>query len=121
MKKRKIIPFKSKGSKKTKKDQGDIIEHGKLGDLDFEVYSRGVIHITSKKLIFKKDCNLFEDAIEELNLNELKDGDEVLIKGSGDNDHLVFKCVDDDIEISLRERGFEMLNRLRGILNRGKK
>ena len=117
----KIIPFVSEGTKKTKRGEGQIVEHGKLGKLDFEVYRRGVIHIFDKKFIFKKDCVAFEDAIDELNLSTLKDGEEVMIQGSGDNDNLVFKHVDGDIEISLREKSFNMISKLKRILNRGKK
>jgi hypothetical protein len=47
--------------------------------------------------------------------------EEILISGSGENDHLVFSKEDGELTISLRKRDFEIIGKLKGILSRGKK
>jgi hypothetical protein len=126
----KIIPFLNKKNSlkvpvlfsmgpKPSKD-GKIIDHGVLGSLEYEIYERGVIHIFDKSMRFKKDIYIFEDEIKKAKIDNMDDGEEYEIKGSGDNDHLVFSKIDGDIKISLKKKGFEALNTLKNILNKGK-
>ena len=116
----KLIKFKSKGAKTS--SDGDILDHGKFGAMSYEVYKRGVIHIFKKnsKLMFKKDCSIFEDEISEIDFDILSDGEEFVLEGSGDNDHLIFKKENGDISITLRKRGFKMIDKILETLNKGK-
>ena len=113
--KRNMIPFKSKG---LKKEDGSVVDHGDLGSLQYEVFSRGVIHIFDGKRTFKKDCNILQDELENIDFRKLDENKEIQIDGSGDNDHLVFKKKDGEIEVCLRERGIEVINKLKSILRR---
>jgi len=116
---KKVIPFniKSKGSKKSK--DGKILEHGTIGKLKYEIYARGVIHITSGKLIFHKDKDIFEDEINEMDFDELVTKKEHRINGSGASDHLVFTYDDKnaDIKIGLKKRDFGTIEKLKKILS----
>jgi hypothetical protein len=129
---KKVIPFikpgqsaggapalSSMGPKKS--DDGKIVDHGTLGKLDYEVYDRGVIHIFDKDMRFKKDINIFEDEIKKIDFDGMLDGDEHVINGSGDNDHLAFTKENGDIKISLKRREFEALGLLKSILTKGQK
>lgn len=114
----------SKGPKNS--GDGKIVDHGVLGDLNYEIYERGVIHIFNDNrpgpgtLRFKKDLYIFEDEIKKVDFNKMIDvGYE--IKGSGDNDHLVFSKENGEIKISLKKREFEIMDTLKNILNNGKK
>lgn len=109
-----LIPFKSKGPKI--RDKENIVDHGQIGDLSYEVYARGVVHIFDKKLRFKKDCTLFDQELDELDFEKLKEGQEYLITGSGDNDDLTFKKENGDIKIILKVKEFEIINKLKNIL-----
>jgi hypothetical protein len=109
----------SMGPKKS--DDGKIVDHGNLGNLNYEIYERGVIHIYDSNLRFKKDIYMFEDELKRLNLEKMSDGGEVMIKGSGDNDHLVFSKESGEIKISLKKSEFEVMDTLKNILNKGKK
>jgi len=120
----KVIPFETntKPSKASKSRDGTVIEDGKIGTLSYEVYDRGVIHVFDKRnRMFKKDCGMFEDEMDKLNLDTLGVGKETVIKGSGANDHLIFKNKDGEINITLRKRGHSMVEKLKGILERGKR
>jgi hypothetical protein len=115
-----IVPFiNSKGSKKT--TDGEIVDHGKINDLQYEIYKRGVIHIFKNKSAatcrFKKDIDSFDTAINKLDFEKLEDGKSLMIEGSGDNDNLIFTKKDDDINISLKAKGFKTIERLKEILN----
>lgn len=120
--KRSLIPFRSKGGVETPID-GKIIDHGTIGGLHYEVYQRGVVHIFNddKSMLFKKDCDLFEDQISKLDLSSMRIGDRKVIPGSGDNDNLVFSCGDGDIELKLEKRTYPLVEKLRNILGKGKK
>jgi len=108
----------SMGPKKS--NDGKIVDHGTLGKLEYEVYERGVIHIFDKDgLRFKKDIYNFEDEIKKINFEQLSDGGQRHIDGSGDNDHLVFTKENGDIKISLKRREFEALGLLKAILSKG--
>lgn len=139
---KKLIPFLQKNapsvstqasgvpalSSKGPKNSGDgkIVDHGALGDLHYEIYERGVIHVFNDNrpgpdtLRFKKDLYIFEDEVKRVEFDKMGDG-EYLIKGSGDNDHLVFSKENGEIKISLKKREFEIMATLKNILNRGKK
>jgi hypothetical protein len=121
----KILEFKSKKSsgRKSSPANGPILDEGTLGKLKYRVFKRGVIHIfnSTETLLFKKDCDVFESEIDKLKLNDLKDGENKKIEGSGDNDTLIFSCSKGDIEIELNRRSYGMLSKLKKILNSGKK
>jgi len=119
MKKGKLVKFDSKGPKPSNKD-GEIVDHGKLGNLEYELYKRGTIHIFSKSLTFKKDPDLFEDAVCEIDFDTMENGDTAVIKGSGDNDNLVFICTESGIEIKLVKRGHDILSKLKSLITKGK-
>jgi hypothetical protein len=133
MNSRKFIPFVkekklelvSKGSLDS--SDGEIIDQGTLGKLKYEIYKRGTIKITSddNTLVFKKDINIFENEVRGLNfdsmLNTPSSVNPQIIKGSGDNDHLVFSKVNGDIEISLKKREFSSIETLHNIIAKGKK
>lgn len=119
---KKTLSFVSKGQMGANKDSDGILaDHGKIGNLDYKVYSRGVIHITDRILIFKKDPDIFEEKLEEINFKGLSDGDEKVIEGSGDNDDLVITLKDGELELSLRKKEFGILRKLRGLICSGKK
>jgi len=120
-KKNNLIGFISKGEKKGKEP---ALDHGKIGTLSYELHARGSVHIFDKNgLRFKKDPALFEDALDRLNLDSLKDGQETSIEGSGDNPDLIFKKKDGDIILSLRKKDYGTINKLKDILRKavGKK
>lgn len=121
-KKNNLVGFISKGEKKGK---DSALDHGKIGTLNYELHARGSVHIFDEKkgLRFKKDPALFEDALDELKLDSLKDGDEASIKGSGDNPDLIFMKKDGDIKLSLRKKEYGTISKLRNLLKKatGKK
>ena len=116
----KVIPFKSAGEKKDSED-GACVDHGTLGDLKYEVYKRGVIHIFDDTTIFKKDCGIFEDEVSKIDFTAMGDGDQHVIKGSGDNDDLVFMCDNDEIKISLTKKGLTVIEKLKSVLRKNRK
>jgi len=122
-KKKKVLTFKPKEEVSRQGKKENVIDEGKLGDLHYKVFKRGVIHIfdSKKKYLFKKDCELFEKAINELDLNSLTEDKYEKILGSGDNDTLSFTCKDGDIIISLEKPEYGMISKLKKILQKGKK
>lgn len=118
--KHKMLEFASKGPTQDKKDKTDIIDHGKLGGLDYKVYKRGSIHITDGKRTFHKDIDAFEDAIKTLDIDNMENGDTRIVEGSGDTDHIVFHMEDGDLSVRITKRGFDVLEKLKGILNKGR-
>lgn len=126
---KKILPFHSKNNKGNgrKRDNtpanGPVLDEGTLGKLKYRVFKRGVIHIfnTAETLLFKKDCETFENEVNKMELNKLKDDDTVNMEGSGDNDSLIFSCKKGDIEITLVKRQYGMLSKLKKILASGTK
>lgn len=119
------IPFKSatKAARIVRAHEADgpIVDTGSIGDLKYDVYQRGSIHIFNqeKTLFFKKGCDSFEDALKELDLNNMAENQVKVIKGSGDNDNLVFTCKDGDITLSLEKRSYPMVDHLRSLLKKG--
>jgi len=117
MKKNKnILNFKGKSEDKKIPANGDILNQGKFGKLDYVLYKRGNIHITDGKLTFKKDADTFEDTIEELELNNMTDGERKVIEGAGDNPNLVFTCDGDNITMKLENKGYPLVEKLMNVL-----
>ena len=117
-KKNNVIGFVSKGQKK---DGESALDHGKIGSLDYELHARGSIHIIDKNNNrFKKDPILFEEALDNLDLDSIRDGEETLIEGSGDNPNLIFTKKDGDIKLSLRKKEYGTISKLRNLLRRAK-
>jgi len=114
-----VVPFISKG-KKLFSPEGEVIDHGTICGLKYEVFKRGVIHIFDGKCKFKKDAVLFEDAVEELDFDTIGDGETLEIKGSGDNDDMIFTKKDGDIKITLKRRRFKTMEKLKNILQTGR-
>ena len=117
----KVLSFVSKGAKaKENNEDGTVVDHGKIGNLDYSVLSRGVIHITDGKQTFKKDPDLFEEKLEELDFTKITEGTPFTIEGSGDNADLIFSLKDGDIHLSLKAKEFGIVRKLRDIISRGK-
>lgn len=119
---KKTLSFVSKGQTGSTKDpDGLVADHGKIGNLNYKVYTRGVIHITDGKLTFKKDPDLFEEELENIDFDAMLDGDEHVIEGSGDNDNLAMSIKDGDLVLSLRKKEFGIVQKLRKLICDGKK
>ena len=120
--KKNTLEFIQKKVTKKKAKEG-IVEEGTLGKLKFQIFKRGVIHIFNEKetLLFKKDCELFEDEIDKLKLNSLREDESTQIPGSGDNDTLTFTCNKGDIEITLEKPEYGLVKKLKKLLIKGKK
>ncbi len=118
----KTIPFVSKGKGKSTPQDGTIADHGKIGNLDYEVFTRGVLHIKDGKgLCFKKDPEIFEEELEKIDFSQVSEGQEMVIVGSGDNDDLIMTVKDDEIVLSLRRKEFSIIRKLRDLISLGKK
>lgn len=112
------VVLESKGPKKS--NDGKIVDHGTLGDLSYEIFERGVIHIFDKSLKFKKDIYTFEDEVKGHDFQIMQEGDCFTIFGSGDNDHITFTRENGDFKISLKKRDFEAIGLLQSIIKKGK-
>lgn len=120
MAKSKLLKFQSRGSHTSDKH---VIEQGNVGGLSYQIFKRGNIHIydpADQSLMFKKDCDLFEEALKKLDLKSLKDGDSKSIPGSGDNDTLVFTCANGDIQMSLNKRSYGVIDMLDKVIKTAK-
>jgi len=120
----KLIPFARGNSSKTTGDpaEGVIVERGTIGDggsLHWEVFSIGTIHIDDGPLTFKKDCDLFEDELNTVP-DDLSDGEEHVIPGSGDNDDLVISCIQGKYLLSVRKRGLGIISKLREVISKAR-
>jgi hypothetical protein len=113
---KRLIPFKSSG-----KTSDVVIDSGTVGDLNYEVFKRGNIHIFDKNVRFKKDTSLFEDEIDKIDFDKMKNGDEHLIKGCGDSDNLIFKCINNELKIVLCKRGNVLIEKLKSVLQKNRK
>jgi len=115
-----VIPF-IKGKSKTDKS-AVVLDTGTIYGLTYNIYARGNIHlIDDDGLVFKKDCDMFEDDFTRANLNQIKDEDEIVIKGAGDTSDLVVKCTDGDIQMSLISKEFPIMKSLRDLISKAKK
>jgi len=122
MPEKKLIPFVPKGPKDNK--DGTILDHGTLGKYNYEVYQRGNIHVFSpdKTLMFRKDCTVFEDELNKLDLKNLKADGALVIKGCGETDNLVIaRDADGEYEIRLDKRTGSVIDLLKGLLKKGRK
>lgn len=127
MKAPKVIKFRQTSNKATP-DDTKIVEEGTIGSLKYEVHQRNssfaVVHIFNSKrtMIFKKDASIFEDMLQAMKFSEMVEGDVLVMKGSGDNDDLVFTFENGELSVSLKRRGFSVLEKLQDILkNHGSK
>jgi len=113
----KLLPFRG-GKLNPAKDtaEGTIVESGTIGDLNWEVYSYGTIHIMQNGRVFKKDCDLFEKELDEVPDNALRH----VIKGSGDNDNLVITQVDGEYVAHVEKSGHMIVEKLRELVTKGK-
>lgn len=121
---KKTLSFVSKGKPSALKNMtadGTVVDHGLIGDLKYDLYSRGVIHIKDKKgLCFKKDPDNFEEALEDIDFATMSEEEEALIPGSGDNDDLILAIKDGEIVLSLRKKEFKLIRKLRDLISKGK-
>lgn len=113
-----LIPFKSKGTKKDSTD-GEILDHGEFGGISYELYKRGSIHLFNKDVVFRKNCDLFKQELDKIDFKSMKEGDEVFIKGGGDTCDLVFQLEDGAISLELRQKEFSVISTLKGLLKKG--
>jgi hypothetical protein len=121
MSKRGLLTFKSCGEKQT--DDGKCVDHGDISALQYELYQRGstftVLHILDPKhkdLCFKKDISTFQAELDKIKFDKMAEDDHEEIKGSGDNDDLVFTMKSGEIVLSLKKRGFDVIDKLKDIL-----
>ena len=119
-----IIPFIRTAGAQSSPD-GDLVETGTVGNLKYSVYKRGVIHILDKdeKRAFRKDVDLFEDEINKAAtaLDTMPPDQEHVVKGSGDNDDLVFKYDDGgDVTLELRRKGLRIIESLRNLVSKAR-
>jgi hypothetical protein len=119
-KKQSLIPFKQNPSKQN--PDSDVIESGIIGDLEYAIYKRGVIHIFNKEKtkIFKKDPDLFEDSLNTINFKDVINGEAARIPGSGDNDDLVFFSKDGIINVTLEERCNPLIKKLKEVISKAR-
>ncbi len=116
----KVLPFlQSEGSGENTSD-GKILDKGTIGKLKYEHYQRGVIHIHNGYLRFKKNCDDFEDELNQLNLKNLVEGEHLVISGSGDNDDLIFEKKDGEIVLELQRKEFGVIKTLRKVIKKAK-
>jgi len=114
-----VLEFKSKGKRRTKKDEGEVIDHGTIGGLHYDVFKRGVIHIKDKvSKCFKKDIDQFEECLDSFDFDDMGDGEEFFIAGSGDNDDLIFLKKDGEIHLSLKKKNFSVVEKLKNIVKK---
>jgi hypothetical protein len=113
---KKLIPFKSSG-----KTTDVVIDSGTMDSLNYEVYKRGNIHIFDKKVCFKKDTAIFEDELTKIDFDSMKNGDEHLIKGCGDSDNLIIKCINNELKLVLCKRGNALVEKLKSVLQKNRK
>jgi len=120
MRKNSLIPF-TKSNKSKKSKDGDIIAHGKLDKLDFEIYKRGTIHISDKNFTFRKNIDAFDEeieVIETMTSSEWRKKKTHRINGAGDTDNLIFTYNEsnDDLDVSLKKKTHGTIERLKKIL-----
>ena len=121
----KVLPFVTPSKKKTAEKPSlfkDDLFMETISGLRFHITKYHTVHIHSNAgCLFKKDISIFEQELDDLKLEELDIGQSHIIKGSGDNDHLVFTRTDDDIQISLKKRGFETIEKVKNLLHKKSK
>lgn len=119
----KVIPFiRGDGSSPADDAEGGLVESGTIGDggsLHWEVFACGTIHIDDGGLSFRKDCDLFEEALDQVP-DDLSENEEYVIEGSGDNDDLVFTCMQGKYRLSVRKRGLGIMSKLREVIGKAR-
>lgn len=122
-----IIPFVRDGdepgaARDPDPGEGGLVDSGVIGSggsLHWEVFACGTIHIDDGPLSFRKDCDLFEEALNNVP-DDLSEGDEYVIEGSGDNDDLVIVCMQGKYRLSVRKRGLGIISKLHEIINKAR-
>lgn len=121
MAKHALLQFKSKGKRRTRKSEGELVDHGEIGGLYYDVFQRGVIHIKDNvSKCFKKDIDQFEQCLDSFDFEDMDDREEFFIEGSGDNDDLIFTKKDGEIVLSLKKKSFSVIDKLKGIINKAR-
>ena len=115
----KLIPMLRSKGKPPENDE--ILDSGIIANLKYEVSKKGNIRIYEKDRCFKKDADLFEDALNNLALDKMSEGDHLTIEGNGDNDDLVFTKKNGDINLSLSPKGFGVIGKLKEIIGKSRK
>ena len=124
---KKLIPFRGKKDHISDSPDGKIVETGKIRTLSYQVIAPNehfaVVRVFDDKgLQFKKDASAFEDTMSKLEFDKMSDGEFVTIKGSGINDDLIFTLKDGEMLISLKKRGYAVVEKLKDVIARkGKK
>jgi hypothetical protein len=118
----KMVPF---AGIKRKEDTG-VTDSGEFGNLKFEVYDKWqTIHLIEKdgkkEKIFKKNCDLFEDAFDEIDFDSMSEGDTAKIEGSGDNADLIITIKDGDVSMHLENKKMPGLKKFFDLIARSKK
>lgn len=120
--KEKFLPFK--GAKN--KSKSGITDSGEFGGLKFEVYDKWhTIHLIEpgkkKDIVFKKDCDAFEDEFEDIDYDAMSEGDSTKIEGSGDNADLIITVKDGDIVMHLEKKEMPTITKFKNLLTAAKK
>ena len=116
----KLLNFKGK----SERENTDITDSGEFGNLRYEIYGKwNTIHIIDDKCddVFKKDCDVFETAFEEIDFDSLNEGESVKIEGSGDNADLIITFKDDDTVMHLEEKKLPGIRNVLNILKKAKR
>ena len=118
---KKLLPFAGLRSK----NKSGITDSGEFGNLKFEVYDKWhTIHLiekdSKKDIVFKKDCDAFEDEFEDIDFDSMSEGDATKIEGSGDNADLIITVKDGDIEMHLERKEMPTLKRFKNLLTAAK-
>jgi hypothetical protein len=118
---KKTIPF---GVPKSKRKLG-ITDSGEFGNLKFEIYDKWrTIHLieegTKRNKVFKKDCDLFEEQFEDIDFDDMSDGDTAKVEGSGDNADLIITVKDGEIVMHLESKDIPTLRRFKNLLSAAK-
>jgi hypothetical protein len=119
----KILPFKGDNTKEKelKEKNPNLTDSGKFGDLSFEVYDKWqTIHLIEKNMVFKKDCEIFEDQFDEIDFELMKEGETAKIEGSGDNADLIITIKEGDAALHLENKKLPGIRRLKNLLSKSK-
>lgn len=110
-----------------KSSSSAITDSGEFLTLRYEIYSKwGTIHLietngVKKDIVFKKDCKVFEEKLEEIDFDSMCDGDTAKIEGSGNNADLIITVRDGDISVHLENKKMPGFIKIMDILKKSKK
>lgn len=115
-----VIPFIKTSKKGPKRSRdGDVIDHGEICGLQYEVYRRGNVHVFDSNLRFKKDADVFWKKLVEV---DIQGEEEYVIPGAGDTDDLVFSNdTRGNVVLTLRRKGVAVIDQLKKVVNKGRK